>query len=302
MMLTILTPTYNRSNKLINLKNSLERQDSNDFEWIIVDDGSSDGTNNVVKDFTLNSKIKIKYFYKENGGKHTALNYGVKLASGDLIFIVDSDDVLTNDAVSTILKVYNRYKNYKNICGYTFLRRFPDGKVNGNKFKKDYLIDNYINTRINSGDIYSDKAEVFYTAILKKYPFPEFKGEKFLGEDIVWIRLARKYNMVHINKAIYVGEYLNDGLTKNRRIQNINSPNGCMCRAKEFMHNDIAIKFRIKGSIQYIVYGLFSGRSICDLQKESNSKILTIFAVIPSYIIYKIWYKKYIYKDKREEI
>ena len=94
---------------------------------------------------------------------------------------------------------------------------------------------------------------------------PKMFGKRVVGEDLVWVRMARKYEMVHINKAIYVGNYLEDGLTNNRRKHNIASPVGCMHRAEEFMESDLKTRYRIKGGLQYIVYGRFAGVKICDL-------------------------------------
>lgn len=238
----------------------------------------------------------IKYIYKENGGKHTAINVGIQEIRTELIFIVDSDDTLTKDAVELILRYHEKYKSIDGLCGYSFLRQFPDGNINGNPFEREESIGSYINMRINKNDTLADKAEVFYTKCLKEFPFPEYPGERFLGEDLVWIRMARKYNMVHINKAIYIGTYMEDGLTKNRRKHNIASPIGCMHRAEEFMESDINLKYRIKGSLQYIIYGLFANYSIGNLLKASRHKLLTSICVFPGIILYMKWKKEYAMK------
>ena len=116
-----------------------------------------------------------------------------------------------------MLRYYGKFWDRNGLCGYSFLRVFPDGKINGKEFEPNEWVASYIEARINSDDTMADKAEVFYTHCLKEFPFPEYSGEKFLGEDIVWIRMARKYNMIHINEAIYVGDYQSDGLTKNKK-------------------------------------------------------------------------------------
>ena len=106
MMLTILTPTYNRAEELKRLGGSLLAQTSKDFEWLVIDDGSSDETAAVVNDFSSQASFPVRYVKKDNGGKHTAINLGVSMISSGLTFIVDSDDWLTEDAVSTILGAY----------------------------------------------------------------------------------------------------------------------------------------------------------------------------------------------------
>lgn len=291
MMITVLTPTFNRGGGLQSLWDSLQKQTVKDFEWLVVDDGSTDGTKNLITQLQENSDFPIRYIYKSNGGKHTALNVGIQTICSELTFIVDSDDCVTDDAVESILKIHQKYRSQNNICGYAFLRAFPDGKVNGKKFDVNEKIGSYIDVRVNGDDTGADKAEVFKTHCLKEFPFPEYPNEKFLGEDLVWVRMARKYEMVHINKAIYVGNYLEDGLTNNRRKHNIASPIGCMHRAEEFMESDLKTRYRIKGGLQYIVYGRFAGVKICDLIRKSRHKVLATVCIPGGLFLYSRWRK-----------
>ena len=287
-MITVLTPTFNRGG-LQSLWDSLQKQTVKDFEWLVVDDGSTDGTKNLITQLQEKSDFPIRYIYKNNGGKHTALNVGIQNICSELIFIVDSDDCVTDDAVESILKIHKKYRSQNNICGYAFLRAFPDGKVNGKKFDVDEKIGSYIDVRVNGDDTGADKAEVFKTHCLKEFPFPEYPNEKFLGEDLVWVRMARKYEMVHINKAIYVGNYLEDGLTNNRRKHNIASPIGCMHRAEEFMESDLKTRYRIKGGLQYIVYGRFAGVKVVDLIRKSRHKVLATVCTPGGLFLYSRW-------------
>ena len=291
MMITVLTPTFNRGGRLQSLWESLQKQTVKDFEWFVVDDGSTDGTKDLITQLQEKSDFPIRYIYKSNGGKHTALNVGIHTICSELIFIVDSDDCVTDDAVESILKIHKKYRSQNNICGYAFLRAFPDGKVNGKKFDVDEKIGSYIDVRVNGDDTGADKAEVFKTHCLKEFPFPEYSNEKFLGEDLVWVRMARKYEMVHINKAIYVGNYLEDGLTNNRRKHNIASPIGCMHRAEEFMESDLKTIYRIKGGLQYIVYGRFAGVKVVDLIRKSRHKVLATVCTPGGLFLHSRWSK-----------
>lgn len=290
-MITVLTPTFNRGGELQSLWDSLQKQTVKEFEWLVVDDGSIDGTKNLITKLQEKSDFPIRYIYKSNGGKHTALNVGIQTICSELTFIVDSDDCVTDDAVESILKIHKKYRSQNNICGYAFLRAFPDGKVNGKKFDVNEKIGSYIDVRVNGDDTGADKAEVFKTHCLKEFPFPEYPNEKFLGEDLVWVRMARKYEMVHINKAIYVGNYLEDGLTNNRRKHNIASPIGCMHRAEEFMESDLKTRYRIKGGLQYIVYGRFAGVKIVDLIRKSRHKVLATVCTPGGLFLHSRWSK-----------
>lgn len=287
--LTILTPTYNRAKYLKKLFDSLCAQTAGDFEWWVVDDGSTDDTQDIVKDFSSHSQFPINYIYKENGGKHTALNAAIPQISSDLTVIVDSDDALTADAVETIYRYHTKYAGYPGLCGYVFLKQLPDGQISGKLFSPNERIASYIDVRINGDDTHADKAEVFYTSCLREFPFPEYPGEKFLGEDAVWFLLGRKYSMVHINRAIYLFDYLDDGLTRNRRKHNLASPVGCMNRATLYMEKDIKLRYRVRGTLQYLVYGKFAGYSLRMLFSRTKYKKFVVLFALPAEFIYAKW-------------
>lgn len=287
--ITILTPTYNRAGYLQRLYNSLIEQTSKDFIWFVIDDGSIDDTQQMIQNFQKEGLISIQYQYQENGGKHRALNRGISKIETQLTFIVDSDDYLPSDAIEIILQYHNKYKEMKNLCGYSFLRCYEDGTVNTAYFKKDEEIASFCDVRIN-GNIGGDKAEVFYTNVLKKYPFPEFEGEKFLPEDLVWMRMSGPYDMVHINKCIYISEYLEGGLTKTGRAMKIYSPKGMMLRSKVYLENaGVGLKVKIKMMMLYIIYGKFARANLNQMMKSITQKSLFIMLVIPSMMIFYIW-------------
>lgn len=291
MLVTILTPTYNRAKELVKLYNSLTRQINTKFKWVVIDDGSSDNTEEIVQEWQKQNKIDIYYDKKVNAGKHKAINYAMDYIDTELVFIVDSDDYLTEDAVDAIYKYHEKYKNNIEFCGYSFLRMYPNGKINDKEFPEDEMIGSYIDVRINK-NIGGDKAEVWYTKCLKEYPFMEFENEKFLGEDIVWIDMALKYKMVHINQAIYVGEYLQEGLTNNRRKNNISSPNGCVERAKRLMYKQCNFKTRIKGALQYNIYSKFAKRKNY-IREANENRILILIFYLPAKLLYHKWRKSY---------
>ena len=105
--------------------------------------------------------------------------------------------------------------------------------------------------------------------------------------------MARKYKMIHINKAIYIADYLNDGLTKTRRKHNIASPIGCMHRAEEFMDSDIKLRYRIKSAMQYVIYGKFAGNNVGTLVVGTKYKGILLICIVPGLILYYIWKKKF---------
>ena len=286
---TVLTPAYNREKLLQKLYKSLCNQDCKDFVWLIIDDGSSDNTGKYIDEIKVNADFSIKYYKKENGGKHTALNYAYQYIDTPLTFIVDSDDTLTSDAISTVKETYNKYKDEKDICGFSFLREKPGGGyLSTSGVPQDGLKESYVECRINR-NIGGDMAEVWYTHCLKEYPFPEFRGEKFLGEDIVWVKMAQKYKMRFFNKVIYISDYLEDGLTNNRRKHNIKSPNGCVARAETFLNSSANLKTKIKSALQYQIYGKFANRSMKEQFRNTKQKALFALCVFPSTVLYVKW-------------
>ena len=289
--ITVLTPAYNTGKLLEKLYKSLCAQDCKDFEWLIVDDGSTDDTSERVEQMKQTVDFPISYHKKENGGKHTALNYAYQFIKTPLTFIVDSDDSLTEDAISCVNEIYEKYKNESDICGFSFLRGKPDGGyLSTSGVPQDGMKESYVECRINRS-IGGDMAEVWYTHCLKEYLFPEFKGEKFLGEDIVWVRMSEKYKMRFFNRVIYISDYLEDGLTNNRRKHNIKSPNGCVARAEAFLNSKSNMQAKIKAALQYQIYGQFADRSKRNLFQNTKQKALYIICFAPAQVLYIKWKK-----------
>lgn len=295
-VITIITPTYNREKYLEKLYSSLKEQTCKEFQWIVVDDGSTDNTQNLVKRFEKdeNRDFEMQYIYQDNGGKHTALNSAIALTDTELIFIVDSDDYLPVDSIQTVLKYHDKYKQQKerlHLCGYSFLRCHADGSVNTAYFPENEKVDSYCNVRIN-GNIGGDKAEVFYTDVLKKFPFPVFEGERFLPEDIVWMQMSGPYNMVHINENVYTCDYLQGGLTNSGRKMKIKSPQGMVLRSKIYLDNSgVCLNVKVKMMLLYLIYGKFAGIESKELYRGINNKFLFVLLYFPAMVMRKRWGK-----------
>lgn len=284
-MITVLTPTYNRAYILDKAYKSLLDQQDKNFEWLIVDDGSSDNTEELVKKFIKEKKINIRYIKKENGGKHTALNEGIKKSKGEYLIILDSDDTLSSNAISLINKYSLKYKNNDKICGFSFLKCFPNNEKIGRKMDDVEIISNHIDYRYNK-NMYGDMAEVFRTEILKKYVFPVYKNEKFLSEAIVWNKIAFKYDTVYINEPLYYADYLDDGLSKNFFKLVYNNPFGAMENSNVFMNKKFKLKIRIKNAILYNGYKLRAKKKYGKVDSISNSKFLTTLMFLPGLLFY----------------
>lgn len=227
-MITVFTSTYNRGYIIENLYNSLKRQTFRDFEWIVIDDGSTDNTEELFSRILQDEKdFSIIYQKVKNGGKHRAINKGVRLAKGELFFIVDSDDYLTDDALFQVDRVEKSLRDvegkFGGVCG---LKGYSEKKIVGTTYDGDGFLDITMLER-RKYHINGDKAEVFYTEVMRKYPFPEFDGENFLTEAVVWNRIAHDgYKLRFFNDTIYICDYLSDGLSANSEKHFHLSPKG----------------------------------------------------------------------------
>lgn len=277
-MITIFTPAYNRASTLERLYKSLRGQTCADFEWLIVDDGSTDGTEvSAHKWLAEENLFSIRYIKTENGGKHRAINTGVKEARGEAFFIVDSDDCLPPRAVERIAEVFSSVAKDNRFAGICGLKAdINTKKVLYNGKEADGKDCSMLDIR-QKYHIKGDMAEVFKTEVLKEFPFPAFDGEKFMNEAVVWNQIAKKYIMRYVGDILYYCEYLPGGLTSTIRKQYRNSPQG----AKLFYggiaeDKTMPLKERIKASILYWRYLCFNKQAKCRLADVPPVSLLFI--------------------------
>lgn len=133
---TILTPTYNRAYTLKRLYKSITNQTNKNFEWIVIDDGSQDETVSLLREWKTDNNIKMSYIKQENMGKHVALNKGIDMANGKMIFIVDSDDYIVKDAIDIIINKEKEIADKKNFAGIAFNRGYSKNKIIGKTFRR----------------------------------------------------------------------------------------------------------------------------------------------------------------------
>lgn len=288
-MITVLTPTYNRSYILHKAYRSLINQTNQDFEWLIVDDGSTDDTKQLIEGFIGECKIKIRYIRKENHGKHTAINVGVKHIDNPYLVILDSDDSLLPNAIEEIDKYWKKYGNNQSIACISFLRKYPNDEVIGKRYNESEIISNNIDFRYNQA-LLGDMCETFRVEVLKKYPFPVFGNERFLSEAIVWNQIALKYDTVYVNNAIYMGNYLEDGLSKNILINRFKCPKGAAANANIFLLKRFKLTIRLKNAILYDGFSMIANNKCTQYISEANSKTLAIL-FLPAGLLFKFWLK-----------
>jgi glycosyltransferase involved in cell wall biosynthesis len=199
---SVFTPTYNRANKLHRVYDSLKAQTIKDFEWLIVDDGSTDNTKSLVEKWLEEENdFPIKYIYKINGGKHTAINLGVRNASGELFLTLDSDDSCLDNSLEVFSDIYDGIKNLPEFSGITVHCIDENDQIVGDEFPKNPFDSNSIdNSLIHK--ITGEKWGLHRTDVMREFPFPEIENIKFIPEGIVWRQISQKYKTRYVNQRL----------------------------------------------------------------------------------------------------
>ena len=259
--ITVFTATYNRAHRLRDLYASLKAQNYDSFEWLVVDDGSEDNTEALMKEWEMEAVFPIHFVKQRNSGKHIAINHGMQMAQGEFFFIVDSDDVLRNNVLKRLEVRFRQIGKENNslLAGIAGLSETRNGHVIGTPFPAHYENEftSFLDWKKNG--VVGDKAEVFYLPTLKKYPFPQERDEKFCSEAIVWHRMAYDgYKLFCVNEIFKTCEYLEDGLSANIETHMKKSPQSTLLYFKEwfsFIKSDIW--WGMKVASWYILYARF---------------------------------------------
>lgn len=247
-MLTVFTPVFNRGRLLRRAYESLCRQTDMNFEWLVVDDGSTDDTHqqlmNLVSRHT--APFAIRVVRTENGGKHRAVNRGVAEAKGRWFCILDSDDYLTDEAVEVLHRRLASVDTAEGVAGLVALRVHPDGKTVGTPVGFDSRLLHHEDYRVKMG-IEGDRFEVVDTGVMRRYPFPEFPGEKFVREGPVWQQMGTDYRFLFTSDPVYVCDYQADGLTaKVARLHEMNPMGAAWANACSLRQRSLPFVKKVK--------------------------------------------------------
>ncbi len=296
--ITVFTPTFNRAYIIEKLYDSLKQQTCKDFEWIVIDDGSSDNTAILFDKWCLEDNgFDIIYLKVKNGGKHRAINKGTEMARGKLFFIVDSDDYLLNNAIEQIISWESTIENLEGFAGVSGNRGYSEEQIIGETFNGDFI--DATNLERGKFRIFGDKAEVYYTEILRKYKFPEIEGENFMTENVVWNAIANDgYKIRWFNQITYICHYLTDGLTYHSGEIAVKNPKGYALANKRnqmfyqnYMNNE---KKKVFNQVkEYLIQG--------DLEKAEQVMNLSevVLANDEEFILLK--HQLYLYAGKLKE-
>ena len=275
---TVFTPTYNRAGLLTELYESLKIQTYKNFEWLIIDDGSADNTEETVKEFQKENILKINYIKKENGGKQRAYNLAVENAGGELFICLDSDDKYIPEGLEIILRYWKEYEKRDDIAGMGYLSVYPDGKIIGKKFPEDVIISNQFDIYYKY-QVSGDKGLMFRTEILKEYKFPEIAGAKFITEAVVYNRISRKYNILYINKEIEIKQYHEGGLTSGYNRLLLNNPKGSALYHNERNFFKMSFRDKILNNAVYYKFSRAAGENPKKIFLDSKAVFYLVLAL-----------------------
>ncbi|MBA2943351.1 glycosyltransferase family 2 protein [Paenibacillus sp. CGMCC 1.16610] len=283
--LTVFTPTYNRAYCLHVCYESLKRQTSKDFVWLIIDDGSTDNTEQVVAGWISENEIQIRYHRQENQGMHGAHNTAYRLIDTELNVCIDSDDYMPDGAVEQINAFWEIHGS-EHVSGIVGLDSFTDGRIIGTKLPENMKRSTLFQLYSKHG-VTGDKKLVYRTALTREYPYPIFENEKYVGLAYKYYKLDEQYELLLMNEVLCCVEYLLDGSSMNMLKQYRKNPKGFAFYRKELMKLPFASSlFKFRQSIHYVSSSLTSGNR--NFMKETPAKLLTLLAIPLGVMLY--WY------------
>jgi glycosyltransferase involved in cell wall biosynthesis len=202
---TVFTPTYQRAAKLPRVYASLAAQTFRDFEWLIVDDGSTDGTGELVAGWAAEASFPIRYLRQENQGKHVAWNRGVEEARGELFLGLDSDDACVPEALERFHHHWTSIPDADRpgFSAVTALCVDQHGELIGTPFPHDVTDSDPLEIRYRH-KVTGEKWGFHRTEVLREFPFPEVSGTAVVAESVVWDRIAHRYRTRYVNERLRI--------------------------------------------------------------------------------------------------
>ncbi|MCI2252744.1 glycosyltransferase family 2 protein [Domibacillus sp. PGB-M46] len=281
--LTVFTPTFNRAYCLNQCYESLKRQTCKDFVWLIIDDGSTDETKELIKGWQREGTLDIQYHWQQNQGMHGAHNTAYELIKTELNVCIDSDDYMPDEAVEKIVDFWRKHGS-KEVAGIIGLDADFTNKVIGTKIP-DHLKRSTLFHLYNQHGVTGDKKLVYRTELTKKFPYPLFENERYVGLAYKYYMIDKQYEMLLLNEVLCCVEYLPDGSSRNMLKQYRKNPKGFAFYRKELMKLPfVSPSFKFRQAIHYISSSLLSKNR--DFLNEAPNKGLTVLAAPFGIVLY----------------
>lgn len=293
MNVTIFTPTYNRAYCLKEAYDSLLRQTNKNFVWLIVDDGSTDNTEEIIHNWIEDGKLDIEYVFQDNAGKMAAHNAAAKLCKTELFVCLDSDDQMTDTAVEEIISFWNKHKDDRNDLLGIIAPKTIINEV-GEIIRTPRIPENIIystGSGLYQKGYRGETAMVFRTDILRSYPFPVQEGEKFISEVSAYDAMDEKYVMITYNYPLMKCKYREDGYSNNLLKVNVANPKGVVY-VNQQRQRKIG-RFSPTLMKEYIAYSLIAKLPLRSIVNYSYYPLLCALMIPIGYFEMKKILKKY---------
>lgn len=286
-MFTVFTSTYNRAYVLRRAFNSLQQQTFKDFEWVVVDDGSTDDTERLVRDLAQEALFPVRYFFQPHGHTKKAINRGAREAGGELFIFLDSDDELMPNALERINFYWQKVSSEKHlqICGIFGLCQYVDGGLVGRKFPQDCMKSS-LNEILFRHKAVGERAAAIVTSVLRQYSFPE-NIPGLVPEGTVFVRMARKYQAIFVNEVFRVYHSSDDSITPKKRFGDFirNRAEGRALCASEILSHEIK-KYFFYNPKQFFVEAIMYVRSALHIKRGEVPKISCFWGRLLVFILY----------------
>jgi glycosyltransferase involved in cell wall biosynthesis len=295
MILTIFTPAYNRAYTLNKCYESLKRQTCKEFSWLIIDDGSTDNTKEIVDKWIKEGALNIKYIYQENLGMHGAHNTAHRNILTELCMCCDSDDYLADNAVEEILKLWETKKHDKGCSGIVGLDATESGKIRAqipHHLKETTLYDLRYRYKLQ-GDV----KLVYRTVLMQQEYYPIIPNEKYLAVGYKYFKLDNNYKLAVLNKVLCIVEYLEDGGTKNKTRLYQQCPRGFMHYRIEMIRSSKDYEVKLRNAVHYISSSIFA-KETKKIFHNKNKIIFLIALPLGTLLNLYIRYNNYKYKKR----
>jgi glycosyltransferase involved in cell wall biosynthesis len=280
---TIFIPACNRAHTLGRALESVAAQSYRDFEVLVVDDGSTDNTRDLVAQWQASWEFPIRYHFQENQGKHVAHNTAAQLAQGYFFITLDSDDMLAPNALVEFIDIWNSIPDIDRdrFAGAEGNCIDISGHLVGSAFPAKTIDSDYVETRYRL-NVKGDKKNVLRTAVVQMFPYPQFPGERFFRESILWKRIGQKYRTRYVNNPFQVVEYQRDGLSSNPQRLRMNNPRGLSFYYREdvdvHMQGEL-FHHRYNSAVKYVRFSLHASKGFFHQYSEIKSKQIWLAAL-----------------------
>ncbi len=288
--LTVFTPAYNRAYTLHKCYKSLKRQTAKDFVWLIIDDGSTDNTKELVDEWILEGAIDIEYYFQENQGMHGAHNTAYELINTELNVCIDSDDYMADDAIEKIINFWRKHGSDR-YAGIVGLDAAPDGRIIGTRMPEN-VIESTLSELYACYKVKGDKKLVYRSELTRKVPpYPIFTGEKYCPLSYKYILIDQMCPLLIMNEVLCYVEYLSDGSSLNMIRQYKHNPRGFSFFRKVAMRYAPSVRERFREAVHYVSSNLMIRNHKFLL--ESPCKSMTFLAAPFGLLLYMYVQSRY---------